>query len=162
MEIELVRQIGQILQYAALAGFEVREAGATFRIESERIFLTPLHVSLNPLRIAASGSVGFDGTNDLVGTLSAPSAIVAKTGLVSAQFSPPDAAGMQSVQFDIKGTLDKPKQNLAAQLTGTTDRKMQRIIAVESAAESILSNFFGKKDAKPKPPAPAPPGQPGQ
>ena len=31
-EIELVRQIGEVLQYAALAGFEVREARAKFRI----------------------------------------------------------------------------------------------------------------------------------
>ena len=160
-EIELVRQIGEILQYAALAGFEVGEARTNFRIASERIFLTPLDVSLHPLGISVSGGVGFDGTVDLAGTLSAPANIVERTGTVSGQFSPPDATGRQSVKFDIKGTLDKPKQNLAAQLTGTKDRKQQRIIA----AESILSTLFGKKADKsnpgdPKPATPAPPTQP--
>jgi hypothetical protein len=159
-EIELVRQIGEVLQYAALAGFEVREATAKFRIASEHILLSPLEVSLQPLGISASGSVAFDGSVDLVGILSAPASIVQRTGLVSAQFSPPDATGRQSVQFDVKGTLDKPKQNLAAQLTGTKDRKLQRIIA----AESILSTLFGKKGDKSKPadPTPAAPAAPAQ
>jgi hypothetical protein len=156
-EIELVRQIGEVLKYAALAGFEVREARADFRIASGRVFLSPLDVSLHPLGIAATGTVAFDGAVELIGTLSAPASIVQRTGLVSGQFSPPDASGRQSVNFDVTGTLDKPKQNLAAQLTGTKDRTMQRIIA----AESILSTLFGRKvdKAKPGSPAPAAPAQ---
>ncbi|MEQ1854623.1 MAG: AsmA-like C-terminal region-containing protein [Chthoniobacteraceae bacterium] len=159
-EIELIRQIGEILQYAALAGFEVREARANFRVASERIFLSPLDVSLHPLGMSVTGGVGFDGAVELTGLLSAPRNIVQRTGLVSAQFSPPDVNDRQSVQFDIKGTLDHPKQNLAAQLTGTKDRKLQRIIA----AESILSTLFGKKVEVPKPadPKAVPPAPPAQ
>lgn len=160
-EIELVRQIGQILQFAVLAGFEVQDTTAQFRVASERIYLSPLDVSLHPLGISVTGSVGFDETVALVGTLRAPADFVQRTGLVSGQFSAPDATGRQSVQFDIHGTLDKPKQNLAAQLTGTKDRKMQRIIGVQS----VFSTLFGKKPDKPAPEAPKatappPPDQP--
>jgi uncharacterized protein involved in outer membrane biogenesis len=160
-EIELIRQIGEVLQYAVLAGFEVREASAKFRIASERVTLEPFDVSLHPLGMAVAGTVAFDGTVDMEGALSAPADIVGRTGLVGAQFSPPDAAGRQPVKFDIRGSLDDPKQNLAERLTGTKDRKWQRVIA----AESILSTLLGRKGEKakaetPKVEAPAPAPQP--
>lgn len=148
-EIELVRQLGEVLRVAAIAGFEVREATANFQIASERVQLTPMDISSHPLGMSLSGGIGFDGAVELVGILRAPADFIAKAGLIAAQFSPPDSNGQRGVQFDIKGTLDKPRQNLAEKLTGTTDRKTQRIIAAESVLSTILEKTnIGKKNPK--------------
>ena len=173
-EIELVRQLGEVLRVAAIAGFEVRQATVAFQIASGRIMLSPMDIASHPFGMSLAGGIAFDGAVDLVGTLRAPADYVATTALIAPQFSPPDANGLRSVQFDIKGTLDKPRQNLAEKLTGTTDRKAQRIIAAESAVSTILEKTnIGKHNPKlmkllpellnmrpAQPPAPAPPTQP--
>ena len=148
-EIELVRQIGEVLRVAAIAGFEVKEATANFQIASGRVLLSPMDISSHPLGMSLTGGVAFDGAVDLVGTLRAPADFIAKSAPIAGQFSPPDSSGQRSVRFDIKGTLDKPRQNLAEKLTGTTDRKEQRIIAVESAVSTLLEKTsIGKRNPK--------------
>ena len=151
-EIELLRQIGEVLQIAAIASFEISDVATTFRIAQGQITLASADVSAPPVGVTLTGPVAFDGALNLSGILHAPADFVERHALVSSQFSPPDANGRRGVQFNITGTLKKPRQNLAEKLTGTKDRKQQRIIA----AGSILSALMDRKKPQPAQPAPQP------
>ena len=156
-EIELLRQIGEFLQLDTLGSFTIADAKAGFTISAGRVSLSPLEISAPPLGLNLTGSAGFDGTLALAAILDAPEDFVEKRGPIAANFSPPDANHRRGVQFDVKGTLQKPKHNLAERVTGTKDRTAQKIIAVES-----IISAFAKKKPKPKPeppkiePAPVP------
>lgn len=160
-EIELFRQIGEVLQIATIARFEISDVTAAFSVAQGQLILAPADVSAAPVGVTLTGPISFDGALNLSGILHAPAEFVDRNVLIAGQFSPPDSANRRGVQFNITGTLQQPRQNLAERLTGTKDRKQQRIIA----AGSILSALMDKK--KPKPaqapqPAPEPPPAPPQ
>ena len=151
-EIELLRQIGEVLQIAAIASFEISDVTTHFSVAQGQVILAPADVSATPVGVTLTGPVAFDGALNLSGILHAPAEFVNRNGLIAGQFSPPDANNRRGVPFNITGTLQKPRQNLAEKLTGTKDRKQQRIIA----AGSILSALMDKKKPKPAQPAPEP------
>jgi len=151
-QIEALRQIGDALRLASLANFEIADATAKFQVAGEQFSLAPMDVSAPPVGLTFNGSVAFDGTLNVAGLLRAPADLVERQGMVAAKFSPPDAFNRRSLPFSITGSLMKPKQNLAESLTGTKDRKQQRIIA----AESILSALIERKKPKPVQPGPVP------
>ncbi len=153
-EIELLRQIGEVLQIAAIASFEISDVTANFSIAQGQVILAPADVAAPPVGVTLTGPVAFDGALNLSGILHAPADFVARQPLVAGQFSPPDANNRRGMQFNITGTLKKPRQNLAEKLTGTKDRKQQRIIA----AGSILSALMDKR--KPKVASPVPAAEP--
>jgi hypothetical protein len=69
--------------------------------------------------------------------------------MLSARFTPPDARAQRSLPFAITGSVAKPSQNLAESLTGTKDRREQRIIGAAAAISSILERTnVGKKNPK--------------
>jgi hypothetical protein len=137
-QFEVLRQIGEVLRVASLANFEIADATATFQIADGQTILAPVEVS-----------APFDGALNLTASLHAPSDLVARHPVIAPQFSPPDANSRRSVPFNITGTFSKPRQNLAEKLTGTKDRKQQRIIA----AEAIISALMDRKNPQPRQPA---------
>lgn len=149
-QIDLARQIAELLQLDASGLLELVEAKANFQIAKERVILAPMDISAPPLGMSLTGSAGFDGTLALGANLNAPADFIEERGLVAGQFSPPDQNRRRGVQFDIKGSLKKPKNNLAERVTGTRDKTVQKIMA----AEAIISALAGKKKPKPKPEEP--------
>lgn len=148
-EIEVLRQIGDALQIAAIASFEISTVTADFTVAQGRVLLSPADVTAQPVALSLTGTAAFDGALDLAGTLHAPADFIAKHTLIAPQFSAPDAAGRRAVQFKVTGSLFKPRQNLAEQLTGTKDRREQNIIAAGTAATAILENTsIGKHNQK--------------
>ena len=157
-QFEALRQIGEVLRLASLANFEIADATAEFQLANGQVLLTPIEVSAPPVGLTLTGPATFDGTLNLSGLLHAPADLVERQGMVAAKFSPADARNRRSIPFNITGTLEKPKQNLAESLTGTKDRKQQRIIA----AESILSAIMQRNKPKPEQPAATPQPAPAQ
>ncbi len=148
-EIEMLRQIGEVLQIATIASFEISAVTANFRVEQSRVFLSPADVAARPVGLTLNGPVAFDGTLDLTGILHAPADFVARNAVIAPQFSPPDAENRRGVQFNITGSLSKPRQNLAERLTGTSNRREQNVIAAGAAATAILeSTPLGKHNQK--------------
>lgn len=144
-QFEALRQIGDALRLAALANFRIADATANFQIANGQLILGPMDISAPPTGLTLSGPVGFDGTLNVEGLLHAPADLIERQGsMFAARFSPPDARNRRSIPFNITGTLSKPKQNLAESLTGTKDRKQQRVMA----AEAILSSILEKKNPK--------------
>ena len=155
-EIELLRQIGEVLQIAAIASFEISDVSTAFSVAQGQVILAPADVAAPPVGVTLTGPVAFDGALNLSAILHAPADFVARQPLVAGQFSPPDANNRRGVPFNITGTLKKPRQNLAEKLCGTKDRKQQRIIA----AGSILSALMDRKKPKLAQPAPETPPAP--
>jgi hypothetical protein len=149
-QIDLARQIAEILRLDTSGVLEFVEAKTNFQIASERVLLTPMDISAPPIGMSLTGSAGFDGTLALSANLNAPADFIEQRGLTAGQFSPPDQNRRRGVQFDIKGSLKKPKNNLAERVTGTKDKTVQKIMA----AEAIISALAGKKKPKPKPEEP--------
>ncbi|MEO6788946.1 MAG: AsmA-like C-terminal region-containing protein, partial [Chthoniobacteraceae bacterium] len=148
-QFEVLRQIGDVLRVASLANFEIADAAATFQIAGGQIVFAPVEISAPPVGLTLNGPAAFDGPLNLTASLHAPADLVARQPLIAPQFSPPDAASRRSVPFSITGTFGKPRQNLAEKLTGTKDRKQQRIIA----AEAIISALMDRKKPQPQQPA---------
>lgn len=146
-QFEVLRQIGDVLRVASLANFEIADATATFQIAGGQIVFAPVEVSAPPVGVTLNGPAAFDGLLNLTASLHAPAELVARQPVLAPQFSPPDAKNRRSVPFNITGTFSKPRQNLAEKITGTKDRKEQRIIA----AGAILSTLMDRK--KPQQPA---------
>ena len=168
-EIELMRQIGEFLQLQSVANFEIADARASFQVADERVAISPMIVSAPPLGMEVTGTAMFDGTLDLSAILHAPADFINQRALIASQFSPPDQDNRRGVQFNITGPLKKPKHNLAERVTGTNDKRQQRIIAAGEAVTTLLENTnLGKRNpklmkllprlvpARPAPPTPAP------
>jgi len=151
-EIELMRQIGDLLQLHSVSSSEIAGATLAFQIADERIVVSPMTVSAPPLGLELIGASTFDGTLDLSAILQVPADVISQRGMIANQFSPPDQTNRRGVQFNITGPLKKPKHNLAECVTGTKDKRWQRIIA----AEAIISSLTGKKTAPSPAPQPAP------
>jgi len=156
-EIELLRQICDILSLAALASFEVADATAEFRIANREIALSPMSISVPPFGIALTGPVAFDGTLNLTAYLHAPAEFIGRNQAVADHFSPADANNRRGLQFNVTGPLKRPKQNLAERLTGTKDRRQQRVIAAEAIISALMNGNKPKPAQPPPPPAPAQP-----
>lgn len=144
-QFEVLRQIADALRLASLANFHIADATATFQIAGGQAVLSPMEISAPPAGITLNGPIGFDGVMNIAAFLHLPTDLIERQGsMLAARFSPADARSRRSVPFNITGSLSKPKQNLAEGLTGTTDRREQRKVAVET----ILSTLLEKKNPK--------------
>ena len=144
-QFEVLRQIADALRLASLANFHIADATADFQIAGGQAVLSPMEISAPPAGITLNGPIAFDGVMNITAALHLPTDLIERQGsMLAARFSPADARNRRSVPFNITGSLSKPKQNLAEGLTGTTDRREQRKVAVET----ILSTLLEKKNPK--------------
>ncbi len=144
-QFEILRQIADALRITSLADFRIADALMEFRIAGGQIHLAPMDIKAPPAGITFAGTVGFDGAVNLGSLLHLPAPLIESQGsMLASRFTPADALNRRSLPFVITGTLSDPKQNLAEALTGSKDRRQQRIIA----AETILSSILEKKNPK--------------
>lgn len=133
-ELDVVRDIGEVFQMEQFTNFVITEAKSEFDIGQNRAFIRQFTIKASPLGITAQGSVRLDGKKlDLKAMFNADEKLIAKQiPDLQKQFLPPDEKNQRSVAFEIEGSLTKPKNNLVQKITGTKDRKKQKILAIES------------------------------
>jgi hypothetical protein len=166
-EIEWLKDVGDFLQIDSTSILTIPEAKLDAKINSGRIFIDDLKLSAPPLMVTAKGTAKWDGKFDLAAKFRAEAGFIAKRTLLEPQFQPVEADGFRSVDFSLRGSLQKPKQDLLEKLTGTKDRKMQKFIAGEAAFDAITDQLpmaKPNKDAaepkEPKEPKPKKPKNP--
>ena len=127
--------------------FAITEAKSEFDIGQNRAFIHQLTVNAPPLKITSQGSVRLDGNKlNLAAIFNADEKLIAKQlPEIQQRFLPPDENHQRGVAFEIEGSLTKPKNNLIQKITGTKDRKKQKVLAIESL---ILGT---RPDKKPEP-----------
>lgn len=154
-EIEMVNDIGGLLQMEEFANFGIPEATADISIWNGRLNIKPLSITAPPLGLTATGTAKLDGKLDLDAKILADESFIAKRASVASQFEPADANGKRALAFEVNGSLTKPKHNLLERLTGTKDKRMQKVIAIDAA----LSTLAEGQEAEARPTAK--PGKPG-
>ncbi|MEQ1859392.1 MAG: AsmA-like C-terminal region-containing protein [Chthoniobacteraceae bacterium] len=149
-QLEVFESIAQLLDLGELANFQPRETRADFTLRDEKVFIDPLVLTTENLRIAASGVSRFDGKLALDARLSV-SERVAKTlpEIAVGSFTKLED-GQYGLDFKISGKNDKPKTDLPEKLIGKN---------VKGKLQDLIGNFFGgapkedkkKDEAKPDP-----------
>jgi hypothetical protein len=97
----LLRELGLLRKRPPTADL-VREAVVSFQVANGRVYHRDLELVFPDLTIRTSGSVGFDGSLDLVAEMPVPSKLLGHGRLA-------DAAARQPLRLPIRGTLEKPK-----------------------------------------------------
>jgi hypothetical protein len=133
-EMDTIRDIGEVFQMEQFTNFAINEAKAEFEIAANRAQISQFTINAPPLKITSQGSVRLDGNKlKISAILNADEKLIAKQlPEIQQKFLPPDENHQRGVAFDIEGSLTKPKNNLIQKITGTKDRKKQKILAIES------------------------------
>jgi hypothetical protein len=104
-----------------------KETVIPFRVYNGRVYHQDVDLPLGEFTVRSTGSVGFDGTLDLVADLPVPPKWLGKNAPRS----------MQTIRLPIKGTVSKPKID---------ENAMKQAMAkyAEKAAENAIKNQFEK------------------
>jgi type II secretion system protein N len=147
-QYEFLQMLGKGLQIEELMQLTLRNAQADYRIENGDILLDQLLLESPNLKLTAQGTVHLDGALDLRARLTIyPKISHQLPRIIAENFTPVENSDQRYVDFDVKGTISKPKTNLLERMVG---RK------IEKQAIDLIRSLFGKKPGKTDP-TPAPP-----
>ena len=155
----LLVALGQILQIEELSQLNFDEAHIKFRIEPRVVLVDELLFRSQNIRLSAKGTVSFEGKLRLESQLAVSDQVGGTLfGAIRRNFSPTAEPGFSAVDFNVRGTVAKPKTNLVDKLVGRDLKDLG----------GIVSGLFGKgrpareREAEPDtktpeaPPAPPP------
>ena len=151
----MLEALGQVLQIDELRQLRLDDAHVKYHITPGVVAVDELVLRSANLRLSATGTISFDGKLQLASQLAVNETI--RKQLFRAMrdnFQPIEEPGFTAVNFDISGTVDRPKSNLIDKVVG---RDLKDI-------GSVINSLFGgvksermKKKNKPEPKA----GEPG-
>jgi hypothetical protein len=149
----LLVALGQLLQIEELAQLRFEQAHVKYHITPGVVMIDELLLSSANIRVAAHGTVDFNGRLRLDSQLAINDRIRGQLlrGMQES-FRPTDEAGFTAVDFKISGSVEKPKSDLMGKLVGRDLRDLG----------GVISGFLGrgkkpKKEAAPAPVEPAGP-----
>lgn len=157
-QYSLLVALGQVLQIDELKQLKFDEAHVRYHIRPGVITIDELLLSSANIRLSATGTIGFDGKLRLTSQLALNETIRSQLfGPIRDNFQPTEQAGYAAVDFQVNGTVQRPKTNLMNKLVGDELKGLG----------GVIDSFFGggKSDrakAKKVPsgdpqPAPGPP-----
>ncbi len=150
----MLEALGQVLQIEELRQLRLDDAHVKYHISPGVVTVDELMLRSANLRLSATGTISFDGKLQLVSQLAVNETI--RKQLFRAMrdnFQPIEEPGFTAVNFNIGGTVDRPKSNLIDKIVG---RDLKDI-------GSVINSLFGgvksermKKKNKPEPKASEP------
>lgn len=136
-EYELLQMLGQALRIDELVQLKLDRAQLDFRIDGGKIWIDQLILQSQNLSLGAQGIIKLDGKLDLHARLSVnPKLSRQLPGFVMGNFKPVENTDMRSLDFDVTGTISKPRTNIVQRMLGSE---------IEKQAVDLLQNIFGKK-----------------
>jgi type II secretion system protein N len=141
-QYRLLVLLGQILQIEELQELHLEQAEAKYHLNPGLVTIDELVLRSPNIRLTASGTVAFDGSLQLNSQLAINDRIRGQLfRAIRNNFQPIDEPGYSAIEFQVRGTIDRPSTNLV-------ERAVGRDIT------SMLNSFLGgKKDRKKKKPA---------
>ena len=135
----LLVALGQILQIEELTQLHLEQAEAKYHIDSGLVTIDPLVLRSPNIRLSATGTVTLNGKLRLDSQLAINEKIRSQLFKPSREnFRPTAEAGYSAVDFQVGGTVDRPKSNL-----------MEKIVGRD--LKDFVSGFFGTgKTERPK------------
>ena len=148
----LFRQIGEVLRSDKLQQFDINEAQANYHLADGKVFVDEVVLKASDLTLTGQGPIDLnDGAISLKCRLTIGGSITRQIpDFLMENFGRDDVANTRYVDFDVYGTVSRPKTNLL-KLIGNN---------LEHGAKSILKNWFGRKPKQQFIPAPSPTPEP--
>jgi type II secretion system protein N len=145
----LLVALGQLLQIQELQQLRLDQANVKYHINPGVVTIEELIFRSENIRLTATGTVSFDGKLQLESQLAVNEKMRSQLfKAIRGNFKPIDEPGYTAVNFQVSGTVGRPKTNLMDKLIGRDLKDLS----------SVLTDFLGGGKSKKKPaaePAPA-------
>jgi type II secretion system protein N len=137
-QYSLLVALGQILQIEELMQLHLEQAQAKYHISSGLVTVDELILHSPNIRLSATGTITFAGKLRLDSRLAINEKIRAQLFKpIRANFQPTDEAGYSAIDFEVGGTVDRPKTNLLEKMVGRD-------------LKDLVNSFWGGKVDRPK------------
>ena len=118
-QYNLLVALGQIFQIEELTQLHLEQADAKYRLSPGVVTIDELVLRSANIRLSATGTVNFRGKLHLNSRLAINEKVRGQLFKpLRANFQPTDEAGYSAVDFEIGGTLERPKTNLLEKVVG--------------------------------------------
>ncbi|MFN2476095.1 MAG: AsmA-like C-terminal region-containing protein [Chthoniobacterales bacterium] len=151
--------LGQLLQIDELTQLHFNEALVKYHIAPGVITVDQMLLSSANIRLSATGTIGFNGKMHLESQLAINDKIQRQLfGAIASNFQPVEPAGFSAVNFQVSGTVEKPKTNLMDKLVGGKLKGIGGVI--DSLFGGGKTNRASMKGPPPQPEQAARPAEP--
>ena len=143
-QYSLLMALGQLLQIQELQQLRLDQAVVKYRITPGIVMIDELIFQSENIRLLANGTVSFDGKLQLESQLAVNEKMRSQLfRAIRDNFKPIDEPGYTAVNFQVTGTVGRPKTNLMDKLIGRDLKDLT----------SVLTDLFGggKSEKKRKP-----------
>ena len=128
-QYNLLVALGQILQIEELTQLHLEQAEAKYHINSGIVTVDELVLRSPNLRLSAKGTIAFDGKLRLESQLAINDKIRNQLFKpIRANFEPSSESGYYTVDFEVNGTIDRPKSNLVEKVVGRDLKDLGSVI----------------------------------
>ena len=128
-EYSLLVAIGQILQIEELTQLRLEQAEAKYHISPGLVTIDELILRSPNMRLSATGTVTFDGKLKLDSQLAINEKIRAQLfKAIRENFQPISEPGYFALNFEVAGSIDRPKTNLMDKLVGRDLKDLGNVI----------------------------------
>jgi len=150
-QYSLLVAVGQVLQIEELTQLHLEQAEAKYHISPGVVTVDELILRSPNIRLSATGTITFGGKLRLESRLAINEKIRAQLFKpIRANFRPTDEPGYSAVDFQVGGTVERPKTNLLEKVVGRD-------------LKNLVNSLWGGKGDRPKKKksVEAAPGEPG-
>jgi hypothetical protein len=128
-QYSLLVAIGQILQIEELTELRLEQAGAKYHISPGLVTIDELILRSPNMRLSASGTVTFDGKLKLDSQLAINEKIRGQLfKAIRENFQPIGEPGYFALNFEVGGSVDRPKTNLMDKLVGRDLKDLGNVV----------------------------------
>ncbi|MDQ6765805.1 MAG: hypothetical protein M3Z22_06870, partial [Verrucomicrobiota bacterium] len=145
-QFSLLVALGQLLQIDELMQLRLEQAQVKYHIAPGVVTIDESLLASPNLRLSATGTIDFQGKLHLESRLAINERIRSRLfpGMRES-FRPVEEAGFSAVDFQVTGTLDKPKTNLMGKVVGKELKDLGGVI------NSLLGGGKAERKKSPKP-----------
>jgi hypothetical protein len=137
-QYNLLVALGQLFQIEELTQLHLDQAEAKYHLAPGVVKVDELVLRSTNIRLSATGTVSFRGKLHLSSRLAINERIRAQLFKpIRANFQPTEEPGYSAVDFEVSGTLERPKTNLLEKVVGRD-------------LKDLVNSFWGGKSDKPK------------
>ena len=128
-QYSLLAALGQILQIEELTQLHLEQAEAKYHINAGVVTVDELILRSPNVRLSAKGTIAFDGKLRLESQLAINDKIRNQLFKpIRANFEPLSESGYYAVDFEVSGTIDRPKSNLVEKVVGRDLKDLGSVI----------------------------------
>lgn len=137
-QYSLLAALAQVLQIEELTQLHLEQAEAKYHINPAVVIVDELILRSPNIRLSATGTIGFNGKLHLDSRLAIDEKIRAQLFKpIRANFQPDGEPGYFAIDFEVSGTIERPKSNLLDKIVGHD-------------LKDLVNSFWGGKSERPR------------